>query len=236
MRAWIRLVRNEDDAAGGLRAIDQDLRAIMKQLSARRDRQALQETLRWLEKKAKDGVQSSVQSLHSHMQSSADHRSLDWLTIKASLLGVLEKLDQLARVHDYSHTLRDGLQRTYKRASKYGDVAFSSKMNPDDLHTFRKWSKYLLYQLVFVQTYYPELYKETQELLKELGDRLGRFHDLNLLKERFEKLPASKHYADASKRTGTMIDIRMHKLLKRSSRLYRKIFSGSPSRFVEELA
>jgi len=235
LRAWIRLIRNEEDAIG-LRGIDRDLRDIMKKLSTRRDRQALMESLKWLEKKAdKDARQSSLSVIRSHIGKGDGRVAVDWANIKTALLHVLDTLKQHTQKIDSMHMVRDGLQRTYKRAAKSGDKAFSGKIDPADVHEFRKWVKYIFYQLEVIQAAYPELYKEALDDLEDLGNRLGRYHDLLLVQGRLGELPAKKKYADAAIRMDVLIEMRMHKLLRRAQRHYRKIFSVSSSRFVMNL-
>lgn len=235
LRAWIRLIRVEEDAVG-LRGIDRDLRDITKKLSIRRDRQALLESLKWLEKKAdKDTKQSSLRVVRSHIETGNGRTLIDWANTKSALMHTLDTLKQHTQKINSMHMVRDGLQRTYKRAAKSGDKAFSGKINPEDVHEFRKWAKYLFYQLEIIQTAYPELYKEALESLEDLGNRLGRYHDLVLVKERLKQVAATKKYADAAKRMDIMIEERMHKLLRRGHRLYRKVFSASSSKFVMDL-
>ena len=235
LRAWIRLIRDEEDTIG-LRSMDRDLREIMKKLSSRRDRQALLETLKWLEKKTgKDENQSSLDTLGSHIQRYSQRTPLDWVNIKTALALLLVTLKQHTYKVDSMPMVRNGLQRTYKRAAKSGDKAFSGKISAGDVHEFRKWAKYLFYQLGFIQASYPELYTEALDNLEDLGNRLGRYHDLLLVKERLVQLPVKKAYADAAKRTDFLIDVRMQKLLRRSNKLYRNIFAASSSKFVMDL-
>ena len=235
LRAWIRLVRDEEDAVG-LRGIDRDLRDIMKKLSTRRDRQVLMESLKWLEKKAdKDTKQTSLRAIRSHIETGTGRITVDWANIKTALMQVLDTLKQHTQKFDSMHMVRDGLQRTYKRAAKSGDKAFSGKIDPEVVHEFRKWAKYLFYQLEVIQAAYPELYKEALDNLEDLGDRLGRYHDLILVKEKLVQVPVKKKYADAAKRLDLMIEDRMRKLLRRANRLYSKVFSASSSKFVMDL-
>ena len=235
LRAWIRLIRNEEDTVG-LRDIDRDLRDVMKKLSSHRDRQALLETLKWLEKKTSNDInQSPLRVVRSHMRAGSGRITVDWTDIKTTLIKVLDTLEQLTQKFESVHMARDGLQRTYKRSARLGDRAFSGKINPEDVHAFRKWAKYLYYQLEVIQIAYPKLYNETLENLEDLGNRLGRYHDLVLLKEKLDQLPAKKRNTDAAKRMEVMIEERMHKLLRRAHRLYRKTFSASSSKFVMEL-
>lgn len=235
LRAWIRLIRDEEDTVG-LRSIDRDLRDVMKKLSSRRDQQALMETLKWLEKKTdKDVKQSPLRAVRTHIEGSDGRITVDWANIKTALVNVLDTLKQHTQKFDSVHMVRDGLQRTYKRAAKSGDKAFSGKINAEDVHAFRKWAKYLFYQLVVIQAAYPELYKETLENLEDLGNRLGRYHDLVLVKERLAHVPAKKRYTNAARQMDVMIEERMHKLLRRAHRLYRKVFSASSSKFVMDL-
>lgn len=234
LRAWIRLVRDDDDSAG-LRELDRALRDVMKMLSPRRDRHAFMESLRWLEKKELDTEESSLSRFRTYLRKEQTRTVLDWNGAGAALAAVLAGLKQAAQREDYSYRLREGLQRTYKRAAKLGERAFAGKINPNEVHDFRRWAKYLFYQLGFVQGADPELYLEAQDRLDELGRRLGRYHDLVLMREKISSLPVKKKHSEEMQRVEFMIEARMQKLLRRSSRLYEKIFSTSSSGFVRDL-
>lgn len=193
------------------------------------------ESLRWLEKKELDTEASSLSRFRTYLRKEQTRTVLDWDSAGGALATALTGLKQAAQREDYSHRVREGLQRTYKRAAKLGERAFAGKINPDEVHDFRRWAKYLYYQLGFVRETDPELYQETQDKLDDLGRRLGRYHDLVLMREKISSLPVKKKHGEEMQHVEFMIEARMQKLLRRSSRLYEKIFSTSSSGFVRDL-
>lgn len=232
LRAWIRLIRNKSGTFDW-RTIDRNLRDGMKKLSAKRDAQVILETLKWLENKTgKNDEPSAIQVIRAHIQFDQSRHPVDWETIKSPFADVAEILKRQTLSVDSDYMIKKGLKRTYKRTFKYGEKAFSGHATFDDLHQFRKWVKYLCFQLGFIQASYPDFHEQTRNRLDKLGNRLGRIHDLILVKDRLEQLYSIKDCADASEITGKMIDKKLGKLLKRSNSSYRKVFSSSPSEFA----
>ena len=78
-----------------------------------------------------------------------------------------------------------GVIQIYKKAKKFGKKSItlaSSDLTTDVTHQWRKWSKYLLYQLEIVSVISDQnSISEYREVLKNLTGSLGESHDLNVL-------------------------------------------------------
>jgi len=75
-----------------------------------------------------------------------------------------------------------GLIHTYKKARKLGNNAIEQKLEPEITHMWRKWAKYLFYQLEALPKK-PDT-KKTNNYLSTfecLTDALGKYHDLYVL-------------------------------------------------------
>ena len=232
LRGWLRMHRckfGDDD----WKTTDRKLRSIAKKLSARRDSQVLVETLRWLEKKSKrEYEKQAIEVIRAHIQFDLGRHPLDWKKVKEPLLSELNAIRRQAFLTDSDHIVIKGLKKTFKCSLKHGDKAFSSKDSCDELHELRKWVKYLYYQLGFIQAVYPDAYVSERKYLNELGDQLGRIHDLNLLVQKLTTLSPEPECIDSVSIVQKMIDNRLKKLINKAERLYKKVFTQSPSRFI----
>lgn len=230
LRAWLRLVRG---AAGpDWRARDRRLRDVARRLSPSRDAQVVLDTLKNLENRAAGEEKDAVALLRSRLHFTPAVAGIDWPTLKPELTEAVEALRGPAAALDSDRVVRRGLKRCYKRAVREGGRAFSGTDGIEALHQLRKRVKYLYYQLQFVNRVRPGSYVRTRKRLDKLGDRLGRIHDLDLLRRRLVRLPAGEDWTPVER----LVDRRMRKLLKSSRRLYLQGFHQSPSRFLRPLA
>ncbi|MEJ2761423.1 MAG: CHAD domain-containing protein [Gammaproteobacteria bacterium] len=233
LRAWLRLVSK--DAGFDWRAANRRLRDQAKCLSPCRDAQVIMDTLRWLRDKSAGGDRGAVELLMSRLHFDAGE-PIAWDTLQAPLAEAAESLREPALALHSDDIVRRGLKRCYRRAVREGKRAFSLGGTIEDLHELRKWVKYLYYQLGYVDKTRPGCYPKTRKRLDKLGDKLGRIHDLDLIRNRAEQLYAAGDCAEAAARVAMLVDERMDRLMKSCRRLYRKGLHASPSGFVRPLA
>jgi CHAD domain-containing protein len=234
LRAWLRMIRK--DARFDWRACDRRLRDISRRLSPSRDSQVVLDTLAWLQKKADTGQQQALDLLRSRMRFDLGGERIDWPAIKVPLAETVEALREPAAELDSDAVLNRGLKNCYKRATREGRRAFGRDGSLEDLHELRKWVKYLYYQIGYVCKTRTGEYEKDRDLFDELGDRLGRIHDLELVSEKVAQLAAGEDCAAAADVTLDLVRDRMDRLLRRCRRLYEKGFSLSPSKFIRRLA
>ena len=96
--------------------------------------------------------------------------------------------------------------------------------------------KYLYYQLDYVCTTHAGGYRKDRDRFDELGDRLGRIHDLELVSEKVTQLAAREECTADAALAVDLIDRRMDKLKHRCHGLYEKGFRLSPSKFMRRFA
>lgn len=236
LRAWLRMIRYRS-GDNHWKMTDRSLRAIADELSSRRDTQVMMETLKWLAEKSKtENEKHAAGIIHARIQFDLGHYPVDWKTVKVSLAGELDTLRQQAYLPVCDRVIMKGLKKTYKRSLEYGNKAFSENGSIDDLHKLRKWVKYLYYQFGHIHATYPDQYGNERKHLKKLGDRLGIIHDLNLLDKKLDDLSSQPDSLDAIKVIRKMMKRRQNKLTKQSECLYKKVFTQSPSSFVETIS
>lgn len=234
LRAWLRLVR--DGADFDWRRHDKRLRDLARQLSGKRDSQVILDTLQWLEKKAEDeGQRQALDRIRSHVRFDPGRHEIDWLAVTDTLVPEMDALREKMEHLDSVDVVREGLRRTYKRADKRGDRAFASDGGIEDLHQLRKWVKYLYYQIQFIRDTRQDEYAKAHKRLNELGDKLGRIHDLAIVRGRVAQLSEKEECLQAAAVIERLVDKRMDKLHGRCKRLYRKIFNVPPRAFVRPL-
>ncbi len=126
-------------------------------------------------------------------------------------------------------TLVDGMTRVFKRAQNLAHAAYQ-KDTPEAFHEWRKWCKYLYYQIEALAEVQPSWKKENMLLWKELGSVLGRRHDLSITQEILARKDPPWKARDqdiAIKRTKNLDT----KLAKRCRVLYGMLFGESPKKF-----
>lgn len=230
LRSWLWLVSPLLDKYSR-KETDHAIRDVARRLSARRDSQVIFDCLKWLERKLDHGQErEALRVTRNHLQF-GQNSGIDWPVVQALLLEKLDLIEQQSVAFDEPISVWKGLKRTYKRSFKLGEQAFSSDANYEDLHALRKWVKYLYYQLGFVQVDYPDFFVEERKDLKDLGDKLGRIHDLAMVLSRIDLLTDRDEDAESVSITKNLVESRIDRLFKQTSRLYREIFTLSPAEF-----
>ena len=186
LRAFWQLYRSTGDAALAKRSIDR-LRDAARTLSGLRDDHVLHQLLRSLAAIASDRDRGEFlaagSSLVSPMAGTKDLRQ-----VHRDLLAVLATDGD-----DWLHTaqpsdqdlVRFGLGRTFAKAADLGQGALESKCL-EELHRWRRWVKYLRYQLEPLATPQRSSIAELYAELKQLGSALGRRNDLHQLRQALE--------------------------------------------------
>jgi len=235
LRSWIRLVQSNSDKQEW-REIDRCLRDMAKQWSAKRDEEVVSETLVWLKKKERNQhVAVSINRLYTTIQDNSIKQSAYKNTVKIPDRVFLDNLKRKTLLAAKYETIRQGLQKTYKRALKLGAKACSEKGTVDDLHKFRRWVKYLSYQLEFIEAMYTDNSGNMHNQLDKLGKRLGRIHDLVMIKNRIKHFPENEDFRNDICETGMATDRKMNKLVKQTKQSFDSIFVLKPRDFASGL-
>ena len=189
-----------------------------------------------LEKKADgDAPRHAIERVRSYVRFDLGRHEADWPYIRKSLAAETDTLRSQVVLLDDRETASEGMKYTYKRADKRGGRAFSNDGTIEEMHQLRKWVKYLYYQVGFVRNANPDLYRKAWKRLNELGDKLGRIHDLDILERKIATFSETGDCVESAAVVLGLIERRKEKLIKRCNRLYRKVFNKSPAAFVRLL-
>ncbi len=131
--------------------------------------------------------------------------------------------------------LRGGLARTYRRGRKAMKAA---RRDPtaENLHEWRKRTKYHWYHLRLLQPIAPETLKKRRKRARALEKRLGDHHDLAVL--RAELVAGSPAALDDPPTAAlvTLIDRRAGELAAEALAIGRKLYRRKPRQFVARMA
>lgn len=106
----------------------------------------------------------------------------------------------------------------------------------DAFHEWRKRVKDLRYQLQLLQRCCPEMLRAHVRLLDDLGDLLGKAHDLNALRTALASQGAELVSARAMTRLVQHVEAREHKLWAKARRLGAQAYAEKPGAFSRRIA
>ncbi|MDJ0957203.1 MAG: CHAD domain-containing protein [Arenicellales bacterium] len=175
-------------------AADTNLRDAGRLLSANRDQTVLRKTLKKLLKGADTKSQRrKVKAVLAHVRGSTNEKGVTDKSIhnglKRSVLFDQRDWRKLQRDLDKTENLVSGLARTYEYARSLAEQ-ISRRDKPTTSHRWRKWCKYLCYQLQSVSYLDPNNRRNSKRILdlKRLGSVLGWRHDIELLMHTLDEI------------------------------------------------
>jgi CHAD domain-containing protein len=241
IRALLRLVR---DASPQLyRRENRSLRDTARALSAARDADVLIETFDGLASSAEDEVGGETRArlrevLTQHRSSVVPTaRELDERIreVERSLLAAEARVDTWALPNDGFSTAGKGLNRTYRRARRAMGAALGTA-GTEQLHEWRKRTKYHRYQVRLLQPLWEPVLDARRAELHRLTDLLGEDHDLAVLRD---VLLAKGGGGDPLSGLAAFVEVLDEKRAELQSAmpgLGRRLFAEKPETFVQRIA
>ena len=172
---------------------DTNLKDAGRLLSANRDQTVLRKTLKKLLRGAHNKKQrSKVKVVLSHVRDNSNEKGVTDKSIhnvlKRSVLSDQRDWRKLQRGMDKRKSFVTGLARTYDHARSLAEEV-SRRDKVTTSHRWRKWCKYLCYQLQFLSYLDPDCPRSSERILdlKRLGSVLGWRHDIDVLKQTLDK-------------------------------------------------
>ena len=129
--------------------------------------------------------------------------------------------------------MRGCVQKTYKRGRRTLKAAIA-KPTIERLHTFRKRTKELWYQLRMLRPLHPGVFRELNDELKTIGEYLGQVHDLAFVAERLSSIGTARKKADRI--LNALIDSREKELESTAIALGERFYAERPRQFARRLA
>ena len=131
---------------------------------------------------------------------------------------------------DTPAVLAERLTATYGKAYEHSNRAWTSK-DIEDFHRWRRWCKYLFYQLEPLKSEGSDLILQYSRRLKSLGRWLGRRQDLAVLEETLEK--GGKDFEKHRKKLKRVIRRADREAVRKCSKLSTHLFKSNPDSFKE---
>lgn len=240
MRGFSRLVRGEIGKKR-YRQTNQYYRDVARQLSEARDITAMLDTLQNLHEALDiELCGQAFQDIKNHLSSRKAAVSRIQINRDKLLENVLEDLNKAEKIHSKwkirqkgFDVFSKGIKITYGKCQKAMKNAYK-KQSTENLHEWRKRSKYLRYQVDFLRDIWDEPMKTLENELHQLTDYLGDDHDLAVLKDYIEGM----HYENekAVSAMFTVMEQKRDELQKLAKPLGKKILYESPEQFVARIA
>lgn len=220
---------------------DTNLRDAGRLLSANRDQTVLRKTLKKLLGGADTKAQRrKVKAVLSHVKNNANGKDVTDKSIhnglKRSVSSDQRDWRKLQRDLGKTENLLSGLARTYDHAKSLAE-RISRRDKPTTSHRWRKWCKYLCYQLQFLSYLDPDSPRNSKRILdlKRLGNVLGWRHDVELLVQTLDKISELASMGEEVKVAKALAKEWDSELKKESEVLSKRLFIDPPIEFAESV-
>lgn len=182
------------------RSANQRIKSAANALAGRRDGDVLLKThAKLLKKTSGKKTSKSMKALMPLLEQVKEValEPIDWITVKKRLdaEAAFWKRQSACKMSTTQEAIIRGSRITYAKARK----RFKQAYNEQDLHLFhdwRKWTKYLLYQLQFLETMGCEKMKKRIQALTRLSKLLGSHHDLHVYRQHIHQVSANDFSSD----------------------------------------
>ncbi|EKF73901.1 CHAD domain-containing protein [Alcanivorax hongdengensis A-11-3] len=209
------------------RTIDRALGQGAKALATARDQHVMAQTLDNLARKTLKHRRQELKQAHRHLLADSpppEPPGVD--TTRQALHDDLQQWQRLNLVVSDHELLATGLARTYKQCRNRTIKALGSHQ-AEPWHDLRKWVKYLLYQQQDLSAGgIPAITDHTS--LEKLGNKLGKLHDLEVLRQFLQHHPDRK----TAKPALQAIAEREQQLLKKCQRKSQALFHAPTRKWI----
>ncbi len=155
-------------------------------------------------------------------------------TVKDVALRALARLPEWKLTCDGWAAMETGLRRVYRAGHRALTLAAESP-TVENLHEWRKQSKYLWHQLQLLETALPDKEKELIDLTHKLATLLGEDHDLAVLRATLAADPLAYGGHRILKDLFVVIDHRRHELEQQAFAVGRRIYKDPPKVFISQI-
>jgi len=131
---------------------------------------------------------------------------------------------------DNRSLIEHGLGRAYRKTRRRAETAARTESHLDS-HSWRRWVKYLRYQIEALVAAAPDEMERRAEELRALGRVLGQRNDLAVLRQRLEERGKGDPFGVVFR----AIDLRDSALARGVPKVAARLFSATPEEFVVEI-
>jgi CHAD domain-containing protein len=225
VRALLNLIADDEAATG---ALDQRLRDANQGLSLRRDAGVLFDSFRDLATRATPDAIADFTAARSRVKDliwKSTRHFIPLETMARELAEARHLWTRLPLADCHWAAVAERVVRSHRQARKQCRK-LSAEAPAEAFHKWRKRTKRLQYQIEFLQPIDPDRWNDLHDRLKELTERLGRHHDLEVLADRLiAELPATP----SRRRILSALRARQAKLAGKCLRRGDDLFDDKPS-------
>lgn len=156
------------------------------------------------------------------------------ISLQNTLKNIQDEIDNWPTFSDNWSAIESNLKRVYKRGYKSLREVLSEP-STENLHEWRKQSKYVRYQLRILAPIWSKTIEEAIDRIHDLSDYLGEDRDLSVLKEFISNQPERFDNKNALPILTALIDRRREELQLAAISLGKRIYAEKPENFVERL-
>lgn len=91
------------------------------------------------------------------------------------------RLSHIPIVENDFRVFKKGLQHIYRNGRRRYQMAINNR-DPELLHDWRKFVKYLWYHMQLLEELWPKYFKSNSSWLEDIGERIGEDHDLHVFR------------------------------------------------------
>jgi len=154
--------------------------------------------------------------------------------VKEVATRALARLPEWKLTRDGWAAMETGLRRVYREGHRALALAAESP-TVENLHEWRKQSKYLWHQLQLLETTLPDKEKELIDQTHKLAALLGEDHDLAVLRTTLAADPLAYGGHRTLKDLFVVIDHRRRELEQQAFAVGRRIYKDSPKVFISQI-
>ncbi len=173
LRALLQLYRSERSAKQ-IQLLDKQLKVIARSFSGARDSVVIADAMLALGEDSQENLQQIVPVVAA-LQRHKDQVKPDQVEVAAQLDSLMQQW-WASLACDKASFAETGMVACYKKARALANKVLS-RGDDEVFHQWRKWAKYWLYQLQFLEVCRGASGEDYLKKLDKLGNRLGRFHD-----------------------------------------------------------
>ena len=154
--------------------------------------------------------------------------------VRASLKKATSRIEDWASIPNDFNIILQGLKTTYSSGKSEMDVALGEK-SFERLHEWRKFVKYLRYQLDALEPLWPPVIGPTVQELHHLADLLGSDHDLAVLEELVGNECSDCCGPEEKELLNALVNQRRQELQMEAFIIGPKLYAESPKQFAKRI-
>ncbi len=156
-------------------------------------------------------------------------------TVTAAVESARSRIRDWSIAHEGWAAVEPGLKRVYRRACRAHAAAFTHP-SAENMHEWRKQTKYLWHQFQVLEPICPKVMKELCNQAHQLSQLLGDDHDLSVLRQKVAADPQAFGGTAKIESLAGLIERRRLELARDAFLLAERVYGDKPNRLVSRIS